>query len=308
MSEDESIRESEPIKNHQEHISHQDRLSTNNDTRLLDSDADRPDVPDKTGVTLRCPVDGCDKEYTKESGLKAFRSLFGHCLKAHGVRLSKEDFGLGIEEPAPTRGEERYQPEVEETQDYRIRTKRERQVKDFYKARRDKENEIVRYVRDHPEVLDELGVRRRDFYGMERERGRIGPISDISIAEYFDTKKERLEARSRWGNDQSSKVDIQSQRRIQELESELKDLKQKDMFRDLIRAEIDPIRTELESFKDKIFTKSEDIQKMLFLRSWGQDATDRFTNIFELEEAPRRRKRGEPSSVVDLLPPEYVEG
>lgn len=270
------------------------------------SDPDKtPDTGDTT-TTLRCIE--CGKPFTRDTPEKAFRSVAAHALRSHSMKLNREDYGLGDKGEAPG-GERVYSPEADDARDYRVRTKRERAVKDYYKASRAKENEIRNYLQTHPEILDELGIRRSDLYG--RDRGRYDTFDEIGklgayerIGDYYDSKKRALEnPPERYGA-----RDPESAREIEELRRRVDVYEERERLRDVVESSIEkaigPLKEELLNMKgqqtdtaNRAISAAEDIAKLYIGVLGGRMVL----------ESPPQRDRGHPGTVYDLIPEEYRE-
>ncbi len=177
----------------------------------------------------------------------------------------------------------------------------------------------VRRIPIPPEIERELGISIPEQFNYRRPYQRYGrydrrepePKDDVSrqIDQQFDEMRKISLIRAMQSGDDDEKNQAltgrvrQLERELAQREGELAEVKQRDMFRELIREEVQPLRDEL---KD-LLSRGEDLQKMLFAKSWVQDASGKVISFLELEETPPSRGRGSPSSIASLLPDEYLE-
>lgn len=270
-----------------------------------DNQISKPDTGDTT-TTLRCVE--CGKPFTRPTPEKAFRSVAAHALRSHSMKLNREDYGLG-EKGEPSGGVE-YVPEVDEARDYRVKTKREKAARDFYRAKQDKERQIIDYVREHPQILDELGVRRGDLYGGGRRYDTFDEIGKLGayerIGDYYDSKKRALEnpPTGYGGRDPESQREIEDIRRqLQERDSLIDRYEERERLRDVVESSIEkvvgPLKQELQDMRLKQTDALN--QGITAFENVAKTYLGILSGRFELERPPKR-ERGTPSGVYSMIP------
>ena len=141
-------------------------------------------------------------------------------------------------------------------------------------------------------------------YGSQAKRG--GDFEEFGklrlyeeMGDYYETKRRMIEnpAQNRGQDSAAQREIMQLRQELAHKDKELEDVRQRDLFRDLIREEVGPLKDQL----NDMLSRGETLQQLMFAKTWTQDATNKFLQFFDMDAAPPTRKRGSPSSIGDIL-------
>lgn len=228
-----------------------------------------------------------DNEYECPECQKTFptqKSLNGHLLKSHRIPRSKIQKNEKIDE--------KY------TGDPYIRSLEEE--KNRYKAENELLNEQLRQEQMKSRGVDLPHYRSPDRY----RREEMGPLSDLSIAEYYDKKSERL----KWQDDNHPKTSNDNIDLIVSMQKEMADLKKELATEKEKRTEelLKDMKDKLDHLTDNSYKTANQftvVEKGISgLEMLGREAMQLTRERMGIEKKkPEREKIGESDSLVNKL-------